>query len=470
MKSFGKKTINFFGGKKFLFLFLSVALPIIFQQVLINSATVIDQLMLGQLESEVLQASAAITAIVFVPTFIGYALSAGSGIYISQYWGANDKDGVRKAFGNKMRTMLLFGIIVALVFGIFSRELISIYTPNEKAIEHGMKYFKWLALGAIPTYLITGLSTSFNQIGLTKKPFYATIVAIIINVTLNWALIFGAGPFPKMGIEGAAIATFIAKTVELIVYLVAFRKNELCKSYISAFFAKDRKISNKIFWVTLPLVANETLWAVGMSTRTAIWSNYGTTVLQAIAVIGVVQLISQSTFSGLAAGSGYIIGTSLGSGDTNDAKKKGIQLIRLSVVMGIIMAVGTIILKGPILWLYSHSTGEDMSNVIGFAENILWIYIAFTTLWSVLAVIFFILRSGGQTKQIFIMDSIHMWLLVVPTIWLVWSFGNQNPEGIYTSYIVTFSLDFIKLLVAIILYRMYKWLNVMSSRDNRVKK
>ncbi len=439
------------GDKAFYKTFVLIAIPIIIQQLVINSATIIDSFMVGDLVGGA-TAMGVVMPIVFIPTFIMFATSHGSGVHISQFYGAGDKKNLNNAFGVKLKAMMTMAIVSAVVIFFGAEQFARLYTSTESVIKDASEYLRIYAIQLIPLFLGYAIASTFTQVGKPKATLWVSIVGTIINIVLNYLFIFEL----KLGVVGAAYGTLISKSATCLIYLLLLDKSSFTFGIRDALKAKSPQLAKVMILVTIPLLLNELIWAFGMSARALAWSRYGDNVVGALAIQSNVQQIINVVFAGMSAATAYIVGTTLGKGDKEKAKAVAFNLIGASIIFGLLAGTILFIIKEPLVGLYNVN---DLTRRL--AIDSLSISSFYFVTWVVTATMFFILRSGGKTKQLFIMDGLTIWLFVVPTAFILQATGAT----FLTSLIVVYGWDVFKMVLALVFILQYKWINVLTNRE-----
>lgn len=448
------------GDKRFYKSFFLIAVPIIIQQLVINSASIVDNLMVGQLGSESVQAMGVIFPVIFITSFLMYSTSHGSGIYISQFKGSGEKDKLETAIGVKIKLLTIVSIIAATILYFVAPAVTRIFTDNSIVQQNAIDYLRIYAFAIIPIYMSYSMSSTYVQLGLPSKSLPVAVVGVGLNIALNSLFIFGNSTFgiPKMGIGGAALGTLISQTITLLIFIFIVNKKMYTNNIFKIPFRKTNGLLKKIILVSLPLVFNEMVWAFGMSTRTAIWAGYGDNALGALAIQTNVQQFVNISFAGMSAATAYIIGTTLGTGNKEKAKEIAWKLFGTSIMLGLAMGGILFIIKDVIIGVYDISP-----EIASLASELLSISSMFFFVWMGTATLFFILRAGGKTKQLFIMDGITIWGMVVPTAYILLHYTNVSFA---TNMFWVYTLDLSKMIIALLFVLSYKWLIVLTNKKS----
>ena len=223
---------KFIGDKAFYKKMLIITLPILVQNVITNFVSLIDNMMVGQIGTEQMSGVAIVNQLLFVFNLCIFGGISGAGIFTAQYHGKGDHKGVRDTFRVKLIIVSFISLVFILGLIFFSDRLISLFLHEGEdnldlaaTLEYGKKYLV-IMIFQVPLFALSqAYAGTLRETGSTVLPMTAGLVAVVVNVTLNWVLIFGNLGAPKLGIEGAAIATVIARAVETLVIMIVTHVN-----------------------------------------------------------------------------------------------------------------------------------------------------------------------------------------------------------------------------------------------------
>ncbi len=442
---------KFIGDKKFYTLVLSIAIPLMIQQLIATSVNLIDNLMVGQLGGDAISGVAAVNRYYVIATFGINGLLAACTIYMAQYNGAKNISKLQETFRFAIISSLLFILVFFAAGLMFPQQIISYFTTDPIVIEVGIEYMKIAIFTYLPTAFSFAIATAFRAIGQTKTPMYIGIVAVIVNTILNYCLIFGNFNFPQMGVSGAALATLISRFVELAIYLFILKKsNVIFKSNISKLFNVSKDLIGKVTAKALPLCTNEILWSFGVSSLFKFYATRGNDVMAGYSISTTVADIFFALFAGMAVATTVLVSAHLGANELKEAKSNAYKILGFSVMLALLFGAGLFISSYIVPNFYNvNDAAKDVAQDILKIQGIMyWVYM-FT------AQCYFILRAGGDTKSTFFMDSGFMWLINLPIVGFFAYFTNVD---IIMLYLIGQSTDLVKLLVSYKLLKREKWL------------
>lgn len=455
------------GDKNFYRRVIAIVLPLIIQNTITNVVSLLDNVMVGSIGTLQMSAVAIVNQLIFVFNLCIFGGLAGAGIFSTQYAGANDNDGVRHCFRMKVYIGAAMFVIASIIFTVLSAPLISSYlaegtSPADASatLEYADNYLKIMIIGLLPFTISQIYGSSLRELGETKLPMVASIVAIFINLIFNYFLIFGKFGFPCLGVSGAAIATVMSRFVEAIIIIAAVcvkRKNfPFIKGAFKSFYIPG-KLCKDIFTKGMPLLVNEFLWSAGMAVLLQCYSVRGLDVVAAVNISNTINNLFNVIYISMGSAVGIIVGQYLGADNIKEAKVSVWRLIALSIatclVMGSIMAA----LAPFIPEIYNTEP-----HVKEMSTKFLFIVAGLMPVFSFSHCCYFTLRSGGRTILTFVFDSIFTWGIVVPVAYTLATFTSLP---IVPLYLAVSSLELIKCIVGFVLVKKGLWIrNIVSGK------
>lgn len=431
---------------------LVLVAPIIFQYFMSSLVTASDAFMLGFLDQTSLSAVSLAGQVAFVYYLFINTFLTGAMVLGAQYWGKKEHRTLEDVLGVTMRYTLLIGLVFTLASLICPQLLMRVFTRDQALIDGGVKYLRVVAVG----YFVMGFVDSYLCfMKICEKTMLSTVISsvgVVVNIGLNALLIFGLGPFPKMGIEGAALATVISRFLELVLVVFAVLLTDCVKFRMRKLVTLSKKFIHSDFWkYSLPVMINQFGWGGGMTMYSVIMGHLGSDATAANSIAGIVRNMIASVCWAMATGASIIIGKMLGAGELQMAKKAGGRFVRLSLAIGVVSGLVILGLTPVALMIPT-----DMTPVAhGYLKWMLLLgtyYIIGNSLNS--TVIGGIFPAGGDTKFGMICDCITLWCVVVP-LGLLAAFVWKLPV-IAVAAILTLD-EFVKIPAVYIHYKKYKW-------------
>lgn len=389
----------------------SISLPIATQNLITFAISMVDTIMLGRLGEISLSASAIGNNIFFILAVIIFGVGSASSVMGAQYFGKKDIKSIHKVMAIMYRICLLLAILFTFISFVFSKQLISIFTDDKLVIAEGAKYLRIISLGYI-LYAITSCTiTILRSVKTIKISLVVYSVALVINIFLNWVLIFGNLGFPALGVSGAAIATVLSRCSEILVVLIFMSKFE---SKIKFKF-KHLKLLDKVMFkdfikVSTPIILNEFFWSIGSSMICIIVARMGTNVVAANSINNVVNQFATLFIHGLSSASSVIIGNTVGEGNKKKVMEYANTICLLSVFMGILAGLTIYFLRPIAVNLYNISDDtKAIACEIMIATSIVSIFRALSA-----NILMGILRGGGDNRFVFWLEMSFLWFIAIP--------------------------------------------------------
>ena len=442
----------FVRDKKFYRSLFSMTFTIALQNVIIFGVNLADSIMIGKFSEEALAGTALVNQIQFLLQMIITGVGAGTLIFSSRAWGAKDVSVIKKISNIALKTAILLSFVLFIPTLIFPHEVLSFLSNEEAVLAEGVKYLKIICF-TYPVFAVTNtLLSMLRSVETVKIGFYVSVSTIIINIFLNYLLIFGNFGFPRLGVEGAAIATAIARIIELIIVgiYVKFKDKKICLK-LSDLGKTDRELFTSYLKKGTPVLASNTMWGLAMAIQTAILGHLGQSSITAGSIASTVfQIISVVVYA-TANASGVLVSKMIGENKGEGCKPyvKSLQIIY--VLTGIITGAFLFSIKGIILSFYDVSF-EAKEMTLHFL-----IILSLTVIGTAyqMSCLTGIVISGGDTTFIVKNDFIFMWLIVLP-ISAIFAFVLKFPPEIV--FIALKSDQILKCPVAFIKTNSYKWI------------
>lgn len=439
--------------------FIKIVLPIAVQNLLTSLVSASDALMLGGLNQSSLSAVSLATQITFVINLFYMALTIGTTILSAQYWGKGELRQVERILCIALRYSLLISVLFWAASLWYPQILMRIFTDDAELIALGSPYLRivswsYLCMGITQIYLCTMKNTDRTL----KSTVYSTI-ALLLNFVLNAVLIFGLFGLPRLEIAGAAIATVIARCVELILVLYENNRSGVVGFRLKELLQGCKVLHRDFIRYTTPVMANSLAWGCGFTMFSVIMGHLGNDAVAANAIANIVKNVIACICLGIGSGSGIIIGNVLGNSQLEHAKKLGDQLFKLAVIAGAVSGAIILTLSPFIVSLSATLSGTAKGYLQGMLIVCSYYMIGKSINSTVISGIF---CAGGDTRFGFICDIITMWLIIVPLGALA-AFILKLP--VLWVYVLLNMDELIKLPAVYRHYKKYRWIKNIT-REN----
>lgn len=435
----------------------SLAVPVTLQSMLQSSFSIVDQIMIGQLGSVSVAGVGLAGKFSSIYSVVISAIGAVAGIMIAQYLGQKNKYQVRRSF----YTNLILGAVIAGLFMffcvLFPERIMGLYTKDAATREEAGKYLAIVAGTFMPLAGATLLSTLFRCIEKARLPLYATIASALLNTGLNYVLIFGKLGFSPMGARGAAIATLISQCANLVLMLLMFpKKNSVLKKPEQEETENAALNWKQYLSMLLPILACEVLWSLGENVYAGIYGHMGTKAAAAMTLINPIQGLVIGALCGLSQAAGVIVGKKLGTGDYSDAYKASKKLVIYGAAGSIFLSVIVVLTAGFYVQIYQVEEVVKQLTI-----RILYAY-ALIAPFKVLNMILGggIIRSGGRTKYVMVIDIIGTWCFGVPLGFLAAFVLKLSIPYVY--FILSLE-ECVRFAISVGVFRRKKWMQQLEA-------
>lgn len=455
------KLTNYLGDKPFWQVTVRLALPIALQNVLTSSFHLVDTMMVSRLGDVALSSVGMAGQWGWMSMLLGFGLSSGMSVFVSQYWGVRDLKGIRRVLGIALLScLLLSGIFMAVVLAD-PAFVLRLFNQDPQVVDAGCRYLLIACLSYPAVALTNVFSTVLRGIERVKLPMYVSLVTTIVNAVVNYGLIFGKLGMPELGVEGAAVATCISSWLGPVLLLgfSAVEKNLLIGP-VKELFQFDWSHLRHFFSRAMPVILNEGIWSLGIVTLNRIFANLGYEYYAGMTIFKTFADLAFAFYAGLAGACVVMVGKSVGQGKIRrallDANRFSVLVPLCSLFLGLIL----ILLRRPLVAVFS--TGDNLSAL---------------TLQTALAVTVFcglemavrntpyiqlvgVFRSGGDTLPGMIFEGASLWLISIPLTYLAANWLQLPFLGVVA--VAYLGEDIPKLTMCMIRFLSKKWLKPVT--------
>jgi putative MATE family efflux protein len=453
---------SLFGPASFYREVLAIAVPVMLQQAIQALVSLVDNFMVAGLGDAKMAGVNVANQVNFMYFVIMFTLSGAGGIYISQFRGAKDEEGMRQAY--RFKAIMTMGVS-ALYFAVcqaMPETLIGLMTignsAQEEIITHGAGYLRIVSWLFIPTGLSQAIGTAFREIGRPRVPLMISVVATLVNTFFNWILIYGNLGAPRLEIAGAALATNIARAVEVIAFIVYARKSH-APFYVplSGLLKARWSLFREILGKSSLMLLSETSWVVSETVTAALYNGRGgAEVVAGMAAGWAVANIFFLIFTGIHTSTGVIVGSLLGADKLDDARIKARWIMSGAAVAGTFLAIlqACSIVLVPLVFM--NLTDE----AVVITRGLLLVIAAYLPIWSLLNAQFAVSRAGGDTMMGVVVDVGVTYTLFIPG---AFALALLTPIGPVAMYGIVKVSDFAKWFVAWRWLRKERWVKNLAT-------
>lgn len=434
---------------------ITLALPMVFQDLMLASVAAADAIMLGNVEQNMMSAVSLATQIQFIQNMILFTVTSAVAVLGSQYWGKADRKSLDEIFCLGLRLSGAVSILFFVATVFFPRQMMHILTNEPDLIELGINYLRIAGW----SYLLTGVSQTYLKVmKITGRQVMSAAIsttAVLLNIFGNAVFIFGLFGIKALGVEGAALSTLIARTVELVwAVSVSFGRKSVRPSFRNL-FRRPKQLTKDFYRVFVPLAVAGILWGISFASYSAFMGHLGTDAAAANSVAAVVRDLVCSMCNGISGAAGVIVGNELGVGKLGTAKIYGVRLMKISYVVGVLSTV-IMLASLPFLVMAVKLTPEAKKLLVGMMI-IMGVYMIGRCVNTV--IINGIFSAGGDTSFDMYSLAAMTWGLAVPLAAAGTFLFGWHPLIVYACTCVD---EVGKIPWVMIHFKKYKWLKDLT--------
>ena len=430
---------KYIGDKRFYRMVLAVVVPIMIQNGITNFVSLLDNIMVGQVGTEQMSGVAIANQLIFVFNLCIFGAVSGAGIFGAQFYGSGDHEGVRDTLRFKLVISVLLFLCAALIFTGAGEQLIRLYLSGEsesvdpeKTLAYGMAYLRIMIPGLLPFALVQSYAGTLRETGETMLPMKAGIVSVLVNLMLNYLLIFGK---------------FVAIVIS---WTHRHTKENLFAHGLYRNFHIPVHLAGQILRKGTPLMLNETLWSLGMAALMQCYSVRGLSVVAAMNISSTISNLFSIVFMAMGNAVAIIVGQLLGAGKMEEAKDTDVKLIFFSVVSCAVVGVGMAVFAPFFPRLYNTEPA-----IREMARDFIWVAAILMPMNAFVNASYFTLRSGGKTVITFFFDCGYVWVVSIP---LAYCLSRFTDLPIQPLYFICQGADILKCVVGYILVKKGVWI------------
>lgn len=439
-----------------------LAIPIAFQNLVTFAVGFADNIMVGTLGDNAVSGIYMGNQLQTVLQMFVSGIEGAILILAAQYWGKKDKTSIRKVVSIGIKVALGIGIVFSVFSVLFPNQIINIFTNDAGVIAEGGSYLRIVGFTYFFFCISQVMIASMRSVETAKIGLYVSMMALVLNISMNYVFIFGKLGFPAMGVKGAAYATLISRIVEATVMVIyVFRVDKKLQLKIKDLLNKDKLLLKDFVRYGLPIIGGNLVWSVNMMGNSIILGRYGGEVIAAASIAGMLNSLIYVWMNGLSSAVGIITSKTVGAGEYEKMKEyaKTVQIMFLCV--GLISGGVTYMLKNPFISLYNVSAEARM--YAGQFISVLSVTIIGTCYQA--ACLFGLVKSGGDISFVFKMDTISVFCVVLPSAIIAYFLGA--PPWVVFACLKCDQI--LKCIVAVIKINKFNWMKNLTRGNDEEK-
>ena len=436
--------------------FFRLMSALMLQQAVVLSVNLADNVMLGGYSETALSGVAAVNQIQFILQQLVFGISNGMVVLASQYWGQKKAEPVRRLMAVAFWAALAISSLLFALVSLFPHGAVGIFTNDEAIVRQGMDYlaivrFSYLFF-AVTTILLGGM----RVVEKVNIALYVSIVALLLNCSINYTLINGRFGFPEMGVRGAAIGTLTARIVEcLIVVFYVLCKDRQLRVRVRNLIRIDSVLAKDYVRVSLPVVATGFLWGCNTALQTVILGHMSSSAIAAHSISSTIFLFLKVTSVGASSAAAVLTGKTVGTGNLAKIREYTRTFQALFLGIGILLGAALFFIRIPLLGLYSlEPQTRELANAFILIESTVLVVMSYQMCMNT-----GVICGGGDTRYVMVMDLIVIWGIVIPLSFASAFLWNASPVVVL---LVLNADQYLKCIPAAVYGNSFRWIRQLT--------
>jgi putative MATE family efflux protein len=444
-----------------------LAFPIMLQGLVTASLNMVAVVLVGQKGDVAVAAVGLAGQLFFLQNLVVFGIASGSAIFIAQLWGKRDIGNVHRVLGLTLALSLLATLLFFILAVGFPVQVLSLYSTDPAVIALGAQYLHIYGFAFFFFAITVTYSTVLRSIGNVRLPMFVSGAALVFNTLLTYALIFGRFGLPAMGVTGAALSAVIARGLECTALLVlSYRQRSPIAASIKELLGFDLAFIGRVLKPVLPVMLNELLWSLGVTTYFALYAHINTESVAAVNILSTIENFTFAVMNGISLATAVLVGHHIGAGGEHKAYRDAGRSLALSGLSGLLLGVLAFLLGDWILGFYKVTPAviSNTKHLLTIFSLLLWLRAMNVTL------VLGVLRAGGDTRYALVLDGFIIWLVGVPLVALG-IYALHLP--VYWVYLLAMSEELTKWVLGLGRYFSRRWihnlaLDVQEDQENQV--
>lgn len=435
----------------------SILIPVTVQHMISFGLNIVDTLMIGRVGTDELAAVGAANQIYMLVFMVLFGLLTGGGVYISQYWGLKDVKTIRSTLGIIYKYAFILSLAIMIVLELFPTQVMRLFLREDAVVALGAQYIRIVALSYVFTALSFCISFSSRCIQRLRYPTVINAVALLVNTGLNYVLIYGKLGFPAMSVQGAAVATLIARALEFgVMWLYIYKApHHPLAAKFSELLDYSAEYRNQVFKTAGPIILSDSAYGLSAALFFVGFGLIGSLAVAAYQVVNILGEFAQSMFYGLGNATAVILGENLGRSNLEAVDRDARGFLQFAFGMVVVMTSALLIITPYVsVWYRFDAVTTSILNPA-------LIMSAWTVAGRAFTYLFLcgILRSGGDTKYTMYVDIGWTWFFAIPMMFIGVLFFNFS---LWQALFMWYLAECIKAVQLYFRYKSKKWQNVMT--------
>ncbi len=458
--------IKLFNDKGFWKTALSLTIPVALQNMLTSSFTLADTLLVSRLGEVALSSVGMVGQWGWLMTMVLVGFSSGTSVFVSQFWGIKDTKKIRSTCGIALVSVISVSAVFTAVSLFAPSYVLRLFNSDAQIIAEGSKYLSVVAYSYLAVAITNILSAVLRSVEQVRLPMYVSLFTTVLNIFLDYCMIFGKFGFPEMGTKGAALATSVSAWagVVMIVFVSLIQKNILIARFSETFSFSAARFK-EFYKKALPVVFNEGMWGLGTFAFNMIFGNMGYEYFASLTILRSFENIATIFFIGLCNASSVMIGKSVGKGKIERGIEDSKRFAVIVPVFAVFVSVLIMIFRRQLIGIFN--LGGNISDVTLNTAMIIMAIFAFELPIRMIPYlqVVGIFRSGGDTVTGVKYDLFTLWFMSLPAT-LIAVYVLKAPFAVAFAVMYIFE-DYLKTFLCMRYYRSLKWLRPVTQEGRQ---
>lgn len=424
-------------------LLMSMALPMVISMLVNSLYNIVDSYFVSQISDAAFTALSLVYPVQNFVNAVGIGFGVGINAVIALHLGAQEQEKADSAASQGMFLAGIQGLVLSVACILIMPGFLGLYTTDEQIVELGVRYSTVVFGFGVMVSLGVGFEKVFQAVGLMKVSMISLMAGCIANIILDPIMIFGWGPIPAMGIEGAALATGIGQTLSFLIYVAAYFMKPIGVRVTPRLFRPRAQMAARLYSVGIPAVLNLALPSLLISALNGILSSFSELYVQVLGAYYKLQTFLYLTVNGVVQGMRPLVGYNFGAKEYGRVNKLYKLVLILSAAF---MALGTVIflaIPGQLASLFAEN-----EETIRASETALRIISAGFIVSAVSVTSSGALEGLGKGAASLLISLCRYVVIIIPVAYLLSRL--IGPTGVWHAFWIT---EFISAAVAYIVYR-----------------
>ncbi len=396
--------------------FFSLYWLLVFQNMIILAVNLADNIMLGNYSQSAMSGAATVNQIQFLVQNVIMGLGDAVVVISSQYWGQRRVGPIKQFSAVAVRCTLAFALLMFALVSLSPEGAVGLFTTNAGYIRDGAAYLRIIRF-TYPIFAITSvLLATLRSVQTVRIAFFISLSTLVVDIGINYLLIFGKFGLPEMGAAGAAVGTLAARAVELgAAVFYVLRLDEKLRLKVSDYFRIEKPLAIDYAKIAAPIALVSLMWGANTALQTLLLGHLsndpGSVAIAANSAASNLMMLLKVASVGASAAAAVVIGKTVGSGNLQKVREYARTLQGIFLIIGLFTGLGIFLLRGPVLSMYGELSAETISMANSF---LLVMCVTSAGMAYQMPTSTGIIRGGGDAKFCMINDIASIYGVVLP--------------------------------------------------------